>query len=164
MNSYLRGLRLWKECFQLLKISNRPHIITTSVNKASSVERLRLDIWLDIACVCKTRSAAKLACQGGKISVNGDRAKPHRYISAGDKIIITEARGRKRHLLVSSLTAHRITRMDAKILYVDVTPPPTEDELELQDMLRRAGPSPGSGQGVPSRRERRFRRRAKGRI
>ena len=84
------------------------------MDKVSSVERLRLDIWLDIACVCKTRSAAKLACQGGKVTVNGDRARPHRHISAGDKVIITEINGRKRHLLVSSLTERRIKKVEAK--------------------------------------------------
>lgn len=134
------------------------------MDKVSSLERLRLDIWLDIACICKTRSAAKLACQGGKVTVNGDRARPHRHISAGDKVIITGINGRKRHLLVSSLTERRIKKVDAKTLYADVTPAPSAEELELQDILRRAGPTPGAGQGAPSKRERRFRRRTKGRI
>ena len=72
--------------------------------------------------------------------------------------------GRRRHLLVSSLTERRIKKVEAKTLYADVTPAPTAEELELQDILRRAGPTPGSGQGAPSKRERRFRRRTKGRI
>jgi len=134
------------------------------VHKVSSVEQLRLDIWLDIACVYKTRSAAKLACQGGKVTVNGNRAKPNRYISAGDKIITTGVNRRKRHLLVTSLTEHRIKKVEAKTLYTDVTPAPTAEEVELQTILRRAGPTPGFGQGAPSKRERRFRRRTKGRI
>ena len=39
---------------------------------------VRLDVWLDVACVLPTRSQAKLACEGGKVDVNGARARAHR--------------------------------------------------------------------------------------
>ena len=32
---------------------------------------LRLDAWLDVACLFKTRSDAQTACRNGKLSVNG---------------------------------------------------------------------------------------------
>ena len=38
-------------------------------------EPTRLDIWLDVACLCKTRSEAQKACKGGKVEVNGQPAK-----------------------------------------------------------------------------------------
>ena len=41
---------------------------------------VRLDIWLDVACLFKTRSEAQRACKGGKVEVNGQSAKPHREI------------------------------------------------------------------------------------
>jgi len=42
------------------------------------VDSQRLDIWLDVACLFKTRSEAKRGCESGKVEVNGDHAKPHR--------------------------------------------------------------------------------------
>ena len=43
---------------------------------------MRLDLWLDIACLFKTRSEAQKACKNGKIDVNGQPAKPHRVVKA----------------------------------------------------------------------------------
>ena len=34
-------------------------------------DTIRLDVWLDVACLFKTRSEAKRACEGGKIEVLG---------------------------------------------------------------------------------------------
>lgn len=120
-------------------------------------ERIRLDVWLDVACVCKTRSAARQACLGGKVSVNGARAKPNREIRAGDRIGITGPHGR-RELVVKVVEAQHIPKATARKLYEDVTPPPTPEELELRDLLRRAGPVPGQG-STPDRRSRRQRSR-----
>ena len=33
---------------------------------------VRLDIWLDVACLFKTRSEAQKACKLGKVTVNGN--------------------------------------------------------------------------------------------
>ena len=130
----------------------------------TSPDHLRLDVWLDVACVCKTRSAAQRACRGGKISVNGDRGKPHREISPGDLIAITSPGRRKRELLVTRVVERHVPKADARTLYDDVTPPPSPAEAELIDLLRRVGPIPGSRQGMPDRRQRRLRRGLKGRI
>ena len=35
------------------------------------MEGVRLDIWLDVACLARTRSQAKELCDGGKVEVNG---------------------------------------------------------------------------------------------
>lgn len=121
-------------------------------------EPVRLDVWLDVACVCKTRSAARQACLGGKISVNGARAKPNREIRAGDRIGITGPHGRGRELVVRAVEAQHVPKATARELYEDVTPPPTPEELELRDLLRRAGPVPGQG-STPDRRNRRQRSR-----
>lgn len=117
-------------------------------------ERVRLDAWLDVACVCRTRSAARQACLGGKVDVNGARAKPHREIRAGDRIAITTASGRKRRLVVKAVAARHVPKPAARALYDDVTPPRTPAQDELQDLLRLAGPPPG-GRGAPDRRQRR---------
>ena len=66
-------------------------------NPESNPQSVRLDIWLDVACLFKTRSAAQKACTGGKIDVNGQTAKPHRLVRVGDALEIS----RIRHELVS---------------------------------------------------------------
>ena len=116
--------------------------------------RVRLDAWLDVACVCKTRSAARQACLGGKVDVNGARAKPHREVGAGDRIEVTTASGRKRRLVVRAVAARHVSKPEARALYDDVTPPRTPAQDELQDLLRLAGPPPGR-RGAPDRRQHR---------
>ena len=37
----------------------------------------RVDVWLDVACLFKTRSEAPRACNAGKVEVNDQRVKPH---------------------------------------------------------------------------------------
>jgi ribosome-associated heat shock protein Hsp15 len=49
---------------------------------------IRLDKWLWAARFFKTRSLAAEAITGGKIHINGDRAKPSRLVRSGDKLNI----------------------------------------------------------------------------
>ena len=49
---------------------------------------IRLDKWLWAARFFKTRSLAAEAITGGKISINGDRAKPSRLVRCGDQLAI----------------------------------------------------------------------------
>ena len=116
-------------------------------------------MWLHVACVFPTRSRAKAACEGGKIDVNGARAKPHREIRPGDRIAITAGGGR-RSLVVKGLAERSIPKAQARGLYDDVTPPPTPEEVEIRKMERIFAPAAASGR--PDRRERRERRRRKG--
>ena len=60
----------------------------------SAVESVRLDIWLDVACLFRTRSEAQKACKAGKVEVNGQPAKPHREIRPGDELVISRPMGR----------------------------------------------------------------------
>ncbi len=101
---------------------------------------LRLDTWLDIACIFRTRSEAQRACKGGKVSLNEHRAKPHNKIRIGDELDITFSGGRKRRFSVIGLAMTHIPKSEAKTLYLDITPPPTRDERELRDLLRHARP------------------------
>ncbi len=121
---------------------------------------MRLDVWLDVACVFPTRSQAKAACDGGKVDVNGARAKPHREVRPGDRIEVTIGAGRRRSLVVRGLADRSIPRSEARRLYEDVTPPPTPEEIEARRFERLLAPSKPAGR--PDRRERRERRRRKG--
>jgi len=125
---------------------------------------LRLDVWLDVACVFKTRSEAQRACKGGKVFLNGHRGKSHQAIHLGDKLEITITRDRKKHLSVTGLADTHIPKARARELYVDITPPPTAEEQKLRELLRRAGPVPGSQtkhRATPDHRDRRALRKLK---
>jgi len=49
---------------------------------------VRLDKWLWAARFFKTRTVAREAVSGGKVHLNGNRAKPGKSISAGDELRI----------------------------------------------------------------------------
>ena len=117
--------------------------------------------WMDVSCVCRTRSEAQRACSVGRVSVNGERAKPRRELRTGDRVTIV-TRGRRRELVVRRLSEHHLPKAEARGLYEDVTPPPTPEEAELRELLRRAGPAAGARQGAPRRREQRLRRHFRG--
>ncbi|HUY83260.1 MAG TPA: RNA-binding S4 domain-containing protein [Steroidobacteraceae bacterium] len=55
------------------------------MNEESAANR-RLDKWLWHARFYKTRGAATTAVGGGKVRVNGERAKPSRRVAVGDRI------------------------------------------------------------------------------
>jgi len=50
------------------------------------LDRVRLDKWLWAARFFKTRSLATEAVAGGKVEVNGERAKPAKAVKPGDEI------------------------------------------------------------------------------
>lgn len=125
---------------------------------------VRLDVWLDVACLVKTRSQAKELCDGGKIEVNGTRAKPHRVVRTGDRIVLSVAPGFHREVVVREIAANHLPKARARELWEDVTPPPSEEELEMRHLVRLAPPpAPPRGAGRPEKRSRRKIDRFRGR-
>jgi ribosome-associated heat shock protein Hsp15 len=125
------------------------------------METQRLDIWLDIACLFRTRSEAQKACKIGRVDVNGQPAKPHREIKAGDEIVISRPLGRKQTVVVQDLAERHVAKADARTLYEDRTPKPTEDEIEMRRMARLARVLTTGPIARPDKRERRRIRRIK---
>lgn len=120
----------------------------------------RLDSWLDVACIFKTRSAAARACDGGKVAVNGVRDKPHKAVRPGDELEITLEDGRRRILRVVALREGSIPKAQARELYEDRTPAPTPEQMEARRLERMLRPQSA---GRPDSRDRRALRRLKGR-
>jgi ribosome-associated heat shock protein Hsp15 len=127
---------------------------------AGNGEPVRLDTWLDVACLFKTRSEAQKACRGGKVDVNGQTAKPHRLVKPGDEIEISRPLGRKQRVRVKELAGRHLPKAEARALYEDLTPPPSDQERE-QRRLERAWRAAMAPSGAPDRRERRALRRLK---
>ena len=124
-------------------------------------ESVRLDIWLDVACLFRTRSEAQKACKLGKVEVNGTVAKPHRDLQVGDDLVINRPLGRKQVVTVVGLAATHLPKAEARALYEDRTPPPTPEQVEMRRMERifRATVAPAHR---PDKRDRRELRRLKG--
>jgi ribosome-associated heat shock protein Hsp15 len=61
----------------------------TSRNNAAE-SRHRVDRWLWFARFFRSRSLASAAVSGGKVHVNGQRAKPSRELAPGDMLDITQ--------------------------------------------------------------------------
>jgi ribosome-associated heat shock protein Hsp15 len=124
------------------------------------LEAVRLDVWLDVACLFRTRSEAKKACEGGKIDVNGEPAKPHRTIRVGDTLEISRPFGRKQKVIVKGLAEKHIAKADARALYEDRTPQPTPEQVEMRraERLYRAAMTPPR---APDKRDRRALRKMK---
>lgn len=123
-------------------------------------ESVRLDVWLDVACVFPTRSQAKAAVEGGKVDVNEIRAKPHREVRPGDRIKVTGVRDDPRILVVRAVASRSIPKAQARTLYEDVTPPPPPEVAEARRLDRLLAGRPDAGK--PDRRERKQRRDRKG--
>jgi ribosome-associated heat shock protein Hsp15 len=97
---------------------------------------VRLDQWLDVACLFKTRSEAQKACKLGKIKINGAAAKPHRVVKAGDELEINRPMGRKQLITVLGVADSHVARAEARLLYEDRTPKPTPEEMEVRRLER----------------------------
>src|SRR6184192_45685 len=123
---------------------------------------VRLDVWLDVACLFRTRSEAQNACKGGKLEVNRQRSKPNRLLRIGDEVEISRAFGRKQRVVVRALADRHVAKAQARGLYEDLTPAPSAEEIELRRMERvyRAAMTPPR---APDKRQRRALRKMKGR-
>ena len=123
-------------------------------------DSVRLDIWLDIACLFRTRSEAQKACRTGKIEVNGQTAKPHRLVQAGDELLIGRPFGRKQRVVVRGVAERHVAKAEARHLYEDRTPRPTAEEIEMRrtERMHRAAMTPPR---APDKRDRRALRNIK---
>jgi len=126
-----------------------------------SATTVRLDVWLDVACLYRTRSEAQRACQGGKVDVNGQSVKPHRQLRVGDEIRLSRPYGRKQTLTVIALTDRHMPKAQARLLYHDTTPPLSEAEKEMR-RLERIYRADMRRSHAPDKRERRAIRKLKG--
>lgn len=131
------------------------------VNVDDDADGVRLDIWLDVACIFRTRSEAQKACRNSKVDVNGQPAKPNRRLHVGDELEISRPLGRTQKLKVLALADRHIAKAEARGLYEDLTPPPTPEQIELrrQERIFHAAMTPPHS---PDKRQRRALRKMRG--
>ena len=96
---------------------------------------VRLDKWLQVARMFKTRTQATHACDLSRVRVNGQTAKPHRHLAPGDRVELTQGDW-DRVLIVQELKDKPVPKAEAPPLYEDLSPPrPGSDPLAR--LLRR---------------------------
>ena len=132
-----------------------------SPTKPTESVAVRLDVWLDVACLFRTRSEAQRAIKGGKVEINNHRAKPHREVHSGDTICITRTNGIKQIVEIHTLAELHLSKPDERKLYVDRTPAPSEEEAAFRALIRHIGPNNRAGDRSPNKRQRRQLRKLK---
>lgn len=126
------------------------------MNPAGQVptEGIRLDKWLWAARFFKTRQLAIAAIGGGKVQIEGQRAKPGKTVQPGTRLAIHKD-GLAWEVQIKAVSRVRRSAPEAALLY-------EEDEssrLRRQELVgaRRASGTYGASPGVrPSKRDRRL--------
>lgn len=125
------------------------------------LEAVRLDVWLDVSCLFRTRSEAQRACKGGKVEVNGQSGRPNRLIRAGDVVDITRAFGARQSVVIRGLAERSIPRAEARLLYEDTTPKPSAEQLAAR-RAERVFRAAQTAAGRPDKQQRRAVRKLRG--
>jgi ribosome-associated heat shock protein Hsp15 len=124
-------------------------------------DRVRLDKWLWAARFYKTRSLASEAIAGGKVQVNGDRAKRARPLQVGDELRVRQ--GPYEHVVVvRALSARRGPASAAAELYEE-RPESRAAREAMAVQLKTMHAAFVAEKGRPTKRDRREIDRMKGR-
>ena len=120
---------------------------------AQQEEPIRIDKWLWAARFFKTRSLAAEAVSGGKVEINGERAKPSRIVRAGDKLCVR--RGPYEWIVVvKDVSRRRGPAPQAQRLY-DETEESIRQRQAIAAQLQLERPPEFAAPGRPTKRDRR---------
>ncbi len=117
------------------------------------MDEVRIDKWLWAARFFKARSAATSAAVGGRVRINGERAKPSKPVRAGDTVELTIGTER-RTVTVLDLAERRGPASVAATLYEET--PESRAAREQHSLERRLARPLGADLGArPTKLERR---------
>ncbi|MBS1585157.1 MAG: RNA-binding S4 domain-containing protein [Bacteroidetes bacterium] len=94
-------------------------------------EKLRLDKYLWAIRIFKTRSQATIACDEGKVKLNGTNVKPAKQVALGDKYDI-KTPARKWTIEVTGLLHNRVGYEEAIKHYIDLT---SEEDKQVNKQM-----------------------------
>ena len=114
---------------------------------------VRIDKWLWAARFFKTRSLAKQAIEGGKVHVNGQRAKPSRDIQVGMALVVRQGWDDK-EIIVQEITDKRRGAPDAVKLYEE-TQESINKRLTNAQQRKAMGAATINTEGKPTGKQRR---------
>ncbi|MDZ7263885.1 MAG: RNA-binding S4 domain-containing protein [candidate division KSB1 bacterium] len=126
---------------------------------------MRLDKWLKIARIIKTRSQATLACDQGRIKVNDQVAKPAKLVKIGDTIAV-KTKWRTRTFDILGIVQKNVRAEEARLLYREHELTPEEKEAEdIRSLFYQAAKSQRPKyKGRPTKKERREMEKFRGRL
>jgi ribosome-associated heat shock protein Hsp15 len=114
---------------------------------------IRLDKWLWCARFYKTRNIAANALKTGKVTANGDRAKPSKTVKPGDSLNIRK--GPYHYVItVLDLAKSRKSAVGAALLYEE-SPESISERESLAIQLKAGAALMPSTKGRPSKKDRR---------
>lgn len=115
--------------------------------------RVRLDKWLWAARFFKTRGLAAEAVDGGKVYLNGSRAKPAKLVQVGDSLRVRLG-PYDWFITVRAVSERRGPPRDAQLLY-DETPEGRAERERLAEAHKIAPAPTYQGKGRPTKKQRR---------
>lgn len=115
---------------------------------------VRVDKWLHVARVYKTRTLAARACQLSRVRVNGVAVKPHRLLAVGDRVEAEVTPDWTRILVVRELADKTLPKVDVPRLFEDLSPPRPSADPMLR-LMRRPPVAREKGAGRPTKKQRR---------
>jgi len=90
----------------------------SSKPEATELSETRIDKWLWAARFFKTRSLAAAAVKGGRVRVNGGRAKPSRQIKILDQLHIQRG-DFSFDISINAIAEKRVSAKQAQLLYTE---------------------------------------------
>jgi ribosome-associated heat shock protein Hsp15 len=114
---------------------------------------MRVDKWLWVARLAKTRALAAEAVRGGRVKVNGQPVKPAREVGAGDRLELSFGE-RRMEVFVRDVAPRRGPASEAALLYEETEASRLAREQRAAE-ARLSAPVPGRGGGRPTKRDRR---------
>jgi ribosome-associated heat shock protein Hsp15 len=126
----------------------------------SSPGKVRLDKWLWAARFFKTRALAAEAIDGGKVDVNGERAKRAKQVQGGDEVRLRQGPV-EWILVVRGIAERRGSAEIARGLYEETDEGRRKREI-VTEQLRAMPVAFSYGDSKPGKRDRRALRRLKG--
>lgn len=115
---------------------------------------MRLDKWLWAARFFKTRSMAAEATAGGKVQLNGDRAKPAKSVKVGDQLVVRSG-PYEWTITILELSERRGPAIEAQGLYQETEQSRLAREQRAQQLKAERRTMPEFAKGRPSKRDRR---------
>lgn len=110
---------------------------------------MRVDKWIWAVWIAKSRTEATDLCALGRVTVNGEKAKPAKLLKIGD-IVQAQLKGYAKRYAVAGFLEKRGSQDMALKCFTDVTPPELQKDAKALDQGVR-----DKGLGRPTKKERR---------